>query len=405
MSNRTRSFSAIAMAALFAFPVLASAANSLPLERWRSYAGVSWDTPQNGLTPTRFSGSVNAPIAGIHFDAKGRAFVSTPRLVSAAAPATLSILDTTVPSGPARLTAFPSREGNAVNTDPAQSLRNVLGFYIDRQNGWLWALDMGFVAGEAESPAGSQKLVVLDLNTGRTLKRIALDGVADRKASFLNDVVVDEKRRVAYISDSGSRSAPENRVGLIVVDFATGTARRVLDRHPALQIEPGVKVVSHGAEVWPGKPLLIGINGIALSPDAGTLYWTVTTGTHAWAVPTTLLRQPESTDAQIATGIQDLGVVGGSTDGLVTDAKGNLYITDVTRNGIVRFDPKNRSMSLIAASEDVHWPDTPAIRPDGDLIFTSSRLNDHFAGAVKSGEERYDLWRLPLGASQNKNEQ
>lgn len=249
MFIRTRSLSAIALAALIAFPSLASAATLQPLERWRSYAGVSWDTPQNGQTPTRFSGSVNAPIAGIHFDAKGRTFVSTPRLVSAAAPATLSILDTTVQSGPARLTAFPSREGNAVNTDPAQNLRNVLGFYIDRQNGWLWALDMGFVAGEAESPVGSQKLVVLDLNTGRTLKRIALDGVADRKASFLNDVVVDEKRRVAYISDSGSRSAPENRVGLIVVDFTTGTARRVLDRHPALQIEPGVNVVSHGAEV------------------------------------------------------------------------------------------------------------------------------------------------------------
>ena len=401
MFNRPLILPAIAMAALFSFPSVVNAANHAPLERWRSYTGVSWDTPRNGQIPATFSGSVNAPIAGIHFDAKGRAFVSTPRLVSAAAPATLSILDTTVQSGPARLTAFPSREGNAVNSAPEQNLRNVLGFYVDRKNGWLWALDMGFVAGETESPVGSQKLVVLDLNSGRTIKRIALDGVADRKASFLNDVVVDENRRVAYISDSGSRSAPENRVGVIVVDFASGMARRVLDRHPALQIEPGVNVVSHGAEVWPGKPLLIGINGIALSPDAGTLYWTVTTGTRAYAVPTAILRQPASTDAQIAKQIRDLGTVGGNTDGIVTDEKGNLYITDVTRNGIVRYDPKTLSMSLIAASEDVHWPDTPAIRPNGDLIFTSSSLNDHFAGAVKSGEERYDLWRLPLRTSKD----
>ena len=401
MFNRPLILPAIAMAALLSFPSVVNAANHAPLERWRSYTGVSWDTPRNGQIPATFSGSVNAPIAGIHFDAKGRAFVSTPRLVSAAAPATLSILDTTVRSGPARLTAFPSREGNAVNSAPEQNLRNVLGFYVDRKNGWLWALDMGFVAGETESPVGSQKLVVLDLNSGRTIKRIALDGVADHKASFLNDVVVDENRRVAYISDSGSRSAPKNRVGVIVVDFASGKARRVLDRHPALQIEPGVNVFSHGAEVWPGKPLLIGINGIALSPDAGTLYWTVTTGTRAYAVPTAILRQPASTDAQIAEQIRDLGKVGGNTDGIVTDEKGNLYITDVTRNGIVRYDPKTLSMSLIAASEDVHWPDTPAIRPNGELIFTSSSLNDHFAGAVKPGEERYDLWRLPLSASKD----
>ena len=99
-------------------------------------------------------------------------------------------------------------------------------------------------------------------------------------------------------------------------------------------------------------------------------------------------------------GFQNLGAVGGNTDGLVTDAKGNLYITDVTRNGIVRYDPKTRTMSLIAENESVRWPDTPAIRPDGDLIFTSSSLNDHFAGSVKPGHERYELWRLPLDASQ-----
>ncbi|RAN85530.1 hypothetical protein B5P41_34500, partial [Bacillus sp. SRB_28] len=119
-----------------------------------------------------FSGSVNAPIAGIHFDAKGTAFVSTPRLMSAEAPATLSILDTQFQSGPARLTAFPSLQGNAVNSAVDKSLRNVLGFYVDRHNGWLWALDMGFVAGETESPVGAQKLMVLDLKSGRTVKSI-----------------------------------------------------------------------------------------------------------------------------------------------------------------------------------------------------------------------------------------
>ena len=185
MSHCTRTFSAIAMAALFSFASCASAANQVPLERWRSYSGVSWDTPESGQ-PAPFSGSVNAPVAGIHFDAKGRAFVSTPRLVSASAPATLSILDTRTQSGPARLTAFPSRQGNAIDSAPDRHLRNVLGFYVDRKNGWLWALDMGFIAGETESPSGSQKLVVLDLDSGRTVKRIPLDGVADRKASFLN---------------------------------------------------------------------------------------------------------------------------------------------------------------------------------------------------------------------------
>ncbi len=77
----------------------------------------------------------------------------------------------------------------------------------------------------------------------------------------------------------------------------------------------------------------------------------------------------------------------------------DLYITDVTRNGIVKYDPRTQSMSLVASSEGVHWPDTPAIRPEGDLIFTSSSLNDHFAGAVKPGHERYDVSRSILIAT------
>lgn len=393
--SRTLLPATLALAALFAFPMAARAADPLPLERWRSYPGVSWAAPVAGQPATAFAQSASAPIAGLHFDARGGAYVSTPRLLSPAAPATLSRLDTTHVDGPARLTAFPSTQGNDVAAPPHQALRNVLGFHVDRRNGWLWALDMGFVAGEAQAPVGGQKVVVLELASGRVVKTISLDGAADRAGSFLNDIAVDERRRVAFISDSGFRSAPRNQVGLIVVDFTSGSARRVLDGHPSLQIEPGVTVVANGSEVWPGNPLLIGVNGIALSPDNKTLYWTVTTATQAWAVPTKVLRQGSASDAEVARAVRSLGVVGGNTDGIGTDAAGHLYITDVTRGGIVRYDPKARRMTLIAANEGVRWPDTLAFHPGGDLVFTASALNQHFAGQVKAGDERYELWRLP----------
>ena len=336
-------------------------------ERWRAYAGVTWDV--DGSAP--FSGSVTAPIAALHFDAAGQAYVSTPRVLSAGSPATLNRLDTSRTDGPARLTAFPSTPGNDVAADPATSLRSVLGFHVDHRNGWLLALDMGWVAGEKEAPAGAQKVAVYDLRSGRLLKHIGLDAVADRAGSFLNDVVVDEGRRVAYISDSGLRSAPDNRVGVIVVDYAKGTARRVLDGHPSVQVEPGVTVTVRGAEVWPGNPLRLGINGIGLSPDGSTLYWTVTTGTRLHALPTSLLRDPKVPGARLAEAVRDLGAVGGNTDGIVTDARGRLYITDVTRNGIVRFDPRAGSLAMVAADQGVHWPDTPAIGPGGDLYVLS----------------------------------
>lgn len=366
------------------------------LERWRSYSGVTWDTPVNGKQPARLAESANTPICGIHFDAKGRAFVSTPRFVSTAAPATLSILAYEATSGPARLQAFPSVQGNSVTAAPDQHLRSVLGFYVDNRNGWLWALDQGYVAGEAEAPPGAQKVMVYDLKTGQTVKRIALDGAADRRGSFLNDIVVDEVRKVGYISDSGVRSAPDTMAGIIVVDFGSGTARRILHKHPTVRPAPGVKVHSHGAEVWPGKPLMLGINGIGLSPDGRTLYWTVTTGRRAYSLRTEALRSGPADDVDLASRISDIGDVGGNTDGIVTDASGTLYITDVTHGGIVTYDPLTKTMALAASDDGVHWPDTATIHPDGDLIFTSSNLNQHMVGAIPPGEERFELWRLRL---------
>jgi len=369
------------------------ASDGARLERWRSYAGVSWEAPRAGKDPAPFKHSVNAPIAGLHFDAAGRAFASTPRLVAADAPATLSILDTSASSGPARLTAFPSLEMNAVGGPAAERLRNVLGFYVDRGNGWLWALDQGWVAGEAEAPPGGQKILVFELKSGALVKRIGLDGAADRRTSFLNDIVVDERRRIAYVSDSGLRSAPDNGAALIVADFASGKARRVLDRHPAVMPEPGARVLANGEEVWPGKPLVLGVNGIALSPDGGTLYWTATTGHSLHALPTGILRDTAVGPDELGAAVRVLGKVG-NTDGIVVDPAGKLYITDVTRSGIAEYDPKSGAMSLVASDPALRWPDTATLAPDGSLVFTASSLNRHFAGQVAPGAERYELWRL-----------
>ncbi|HBZ7693078.1 TPA: SMP-30/gluconolactonase/LRE family protein [Klebsiella variicola subsp. variicola] len=357
------------------------------LALWRSYTGVTWQQRVDAH-------SVNAPIAGLHFDAAGRAFVSTPRLISTQAPATLSLLDTKSLSGPARLTAFPSTAANSISADPRTHLRNVLGFYVDNRNGWLWALDQGFVAGEKTAPPEAQKIMIYALSDGHLVQRIPLDSVADREGSFLNDIVVDEARRVAYIADSGLRSAPDNQTGLIVADANRGTVRRVLNQHPALMPVAGLQVVSHGETVWPGNPIMLGINGIALSPDQETLYWTVTTGTTARTIATAALRDPAMNERQLAAAIRTAGEVGGNSDGIVVDKHGALYITDVTHNGIVRYRPQSGRFTLLAADDRVYWPDTPTIGPDGAVMFTASHLNQHFAQAVKPGEEKYTIWKV-----------
>lgn len=374
----------------FAFAILAAFLVAQPIRadelvQAHAFTGVSWDADKSPISNL-------APLAGLHYAPDGRAFISAPRWISPEVPATLNVL-TDDGSGIARLVPFPA-EGQGVATDPATSLRNVLGFHVDATNNWLWALDMGFAAGEAEAPAGGQKIVIYDLATGAVVRRVPLDEVADRKGSFLNDIAVDEARRRAFVSDSGFRSAPDNMTGIITYDFALGAVSRVLDRDPSVQVDAKAPVTAHGKPVWEGAPLMIGINGIALSPDGAVLYWTVTTGDSLYAAPVAALTDPALSDAQRSAQVRRVAELGFSTDGILVARDGAVLITNVSNNGIARVDPASGAVTMLADDDAIHWPDTVTLTPDGAIAFTASNTSDHFAGIVAPGDERYGIWRI-----------
>jgi len=385
--------STLALAAVTQSSAFAAVQTSHEPELWRSYNGVSWDLGTEHKIDTV---SHQAPIAGLHFSQDGRAFVSTPRWISSAVPASLNTLSLDNTTGPAVLSAFPSALWNAADGPPAQTLRNVLGFHVDNTNNWLWALDMGFVPSEKAAPIGGQKIVIFDLKTGQVVRNVSLDNVADRQGSFLNDIAVDEVRRIAYMSDSGFRSAPDNSTGIIVYSFSQNNTRRVLHKDASVQVKQDVPVISHGKAVWEGQPLRIGINGIALSKDSNTLYWTVTTGDSLFAINTAKLTDPNLPAAELAAAVRTIAHPSVNTDGIMVTDDGKVLITDVTRNGIASVDPATGVTHLIETSDRVYWPDTVAAGVQNRIYFTSSNTNDHFANAVARGAERYNIWRFAL---------
>jgi hypothetical protein len=48
-------------------------------------------------------------------------------------------------------------------------------------------------------------VLIYDIDTARLVKRIGLDGTAGRKGSFLNDIAVDEARKVAWPAPTGPK--------------------------------------------------------------------------------------------------------------------------------------------------------------------------------------------------------
>ena len=354
-----------------------------------------------------------AALAGVHLDRKGNMYVTTPRWMSAKLPSTLSQVVTV--NGSPLLLPFPNWDAHDLTK--ANSLRNVLGFNIDSKNR-MWLVDMGWVAGESSVPDGAQKIVVIDLNTGVELKRYPIpDSVANRNTSFLNDLVIDEKREVAYITDSGNRSVVASAdpavntsgkvhtaAGIVIYDYKTNSARRVLDMDKSVVDDFGSWLTVSGDKVFSdASRLAVGINGIALSNDGQTLYWNVTVGDGVYNAPTSVLLDPAMTAAQVSAAVKGPLKIGGGSDGMTSDSKGRIYSTNLTDAKVQYFTATDPTWKTVATSpgkgKGFDWPDTLAWDDTGGLYVTTNWLNKAFTGQLKfDGAPNYRIYRIQTDA-------
>jgi sugar lactone lactonase YvrE len=63
------------------------------------------------------------------------------------------------------------------------------------------------------------------------------------------------------------------------------------------------------------------------------------------------------------------------TDGLWMDARGNLYLTDVTHDAVTRLAPDG-TLERVVEDRKLQWPDTMSEGPDGTLYVSASHINN-----------------------------
>lgn len=264
--------------------------------------------------------------------------------------------------------------------------------------GHLWVLDTA-APGFAAPKAGGAKLVAIDLKTNKVARTLVFPAAVLEPNSYVNDVRFDfrvGRAGVAYITDS----APPG--GLIILDLATGQAQRRLTGAPQANVDPSFAPVVEGEPLLMQRPdgskvpPAIASDGIALSPDGGTLYFSPLSSRHLYAVPTALLRDPEASEAQVRAGVQDLGEKGAS-DGLEADAQGRVYAGDYEHNA-VRQRQADGSWKTLVHDPRVLWPDTFSIGPDGYLYFTANQLHRQaqFHGGQDLRQKPYSLFRVKI---------
>ena len=127
-------------------------------------------------------------------------------------------------------------------------------------DGALWVADRGGPGiGKPLAPHGP-KLVRIDVSTARVTRAYDL-GAVTQPWSFVDDVRFNGPR--AYLTDAGNP-------GLIVLDLASGHARRVLEGHPSTVAQDPLMAEGKVVRDGKGDPVNVHADQLEVSPDGRT---------------------------------------------------------------------------------------------------------------------------------------
>jgi len=317
---------------------------------------------QEAKKPDAFSGSArlvevaqnDRQWTGVAVSASGRVFVNFPRW-SPEVPVSVGEL-----TKDGSVVPYPNEPLNGwkKGDDPSKKFVCVQSVYVDREDR-LWILDPAnpMFGGIVERGV---KLLHVDLQENAVVQTDIFDVTIAPEGSYLNDVRVDTRTQTAYITDSGIGA-------IVVVDLASGKARRLLDSHPSTKAEK-IPITIGGRPM----PIVVHSDGIALDTAGGWLYYQALTGKTLYRVPTTALRDRSLSAEQLGQTVERFAESGVS-DGLWY-GHGGVYVSSLEDGAVKHVDADGRVTTLVK-DERIVWPDSFAMGPDGGVWFTTSQIH------------------------------
>ena len=334
--------------------------------------------------PTQVA-SFGQQVTGVAVSKDGRIFVNFPRWEKDAPVSVAEVMHD------GSLQPYPDAAWNAWSNLKPLSVGDhfvcVQSVTVDPQ-GFLWVVDPAAPGNEFIKPGGP-KLVKIDLSTNRVVQVILFDESVAPQGSYMNDVRVSPDGSHAFLTDSGQRGA------LIVVDVASGKARRVLDGDPRTQPEPGVVPMVDGHELRRPDHRIpaFAADGIALDAKGKYLYWQALVGLTLYRVPVAALVSGAG-PSEVAGRVEKVATTN-VADGLWINEQDDLFITDPAQDA-VRMRAPDGTMSVVAMDPKLRWPDSMAEGADGSIYVTASHIQDmaqfHEKGSTQKGP--WTLFRI-----------
>lgn len=323
---------------------------------------------------------------GLSVNAANRVFVSFP---GSDGDGNLAVAE--VKNG--KLSAYPDEDWNKKGEYPSHFLR-VQDLYVDAED-MLWILDSkpaarGNIFGDGKGDAqGKFKLIKVNTKNNR-VERVYLFEDLDKENSALNDVRVDTKKQMAYLSDPGLAA-------IVVLNLKTGKSRTLL-RNTFFTLADSMVPTYDGKEMRDknGKSFSSNINGIALTHDFKYFYFKPINRKELFRIETKFLADTALSDQDLAARVETVGLPG-ITHGLIADKKGNIYLTTSESYSISYLTPEGQIHKLIQ-NKALLWPDSFGIGSDGYLYFSCAQIQrlPQWNDGIDKTEYPYRIFRVRL---------
>jgi len=199
--------------------------------------------------------------------------------------------------------------------------------------------------------------------------------------AFLNDLALDLKHQVAFISSTGNNASDLG--ALVVFDRKHQSSHRFEDAttHAAVDTASIRPLVIHGTD-YTAQLSGFPTDGIALSPSLDRVYWSPLGGYHLYSVCAKALRGSSHED--ILGSLVEHGLKPDVSDGMSFGSNGDLFFGGLTTDSLYRWTPGTalETCAVVAKDEKLWWVDTLAWDGNDNVWVTSNRLNLWFFGGM-----------------------
>jgi sugar lactone lactonase YvrE len=276
---------------------------------------------------------------------------------------------------------------------------SVQALYITPENArrpeTLWVVDTGrpTITGSGAAPSmpyaqpGGPKIIGINLSNDTIYATYTFPATVHFPDSYMNDIrfdlrpiVTESGQGIAYIVDSSD----EGRPGFIMLDLGTGESWRRLTQHPStLRVDRDVPSYQ-GIPFYqrtiglPVQTLREGLDGLQITPDGETMYYSPLTSNYLYSIPTANLRLKTTTDVlaeiKAANNVTNHGQRGGNANGFEGDNNGLIYQLIPEQNAVYAYNPVTLQTEPFVRDPRIIWPDGASIGEDGYMYLNINQL-------------------------------